>query len=80
MSALFCDSWEIKSDYIWDPQLDAKFIEIFGYDLRKHLMDLDECLDTSGYAETIAYKKGRTEGKGGKEVLMSCYLGTTTGR
>lgn len=33
-SALFCDSWEIRKDDLWDPGLWDVFEERFGYDLR----------------------------------------------
>jgi hypothetical protein len=48
-SALFCDSWEINSKEIWDPELDDKFLAIFGYNLKEHLDDLENNPETLRY-------------------------------
>lgn len=33
-SALFCDSWEVDSKYLWTTDFDKKFSEKFGYDVK----------------------------------------------
>ena len=33
-SALFCDSWEVETHYLWTPGFDSLFTERYGYDIR----------------------------------------------
>ena len=33
-SALFCDSWEVDSKYLWTTDFDRKFYDKFGYDVK----------------------------------------------
>lgn len=32
-SALFCDSWEVRTDYIWTPGFEKMFEDKYGYDI-----------------------------------------------
>ncbi len=34
ISALFCDSWEVDSKYLWTTDFDKKFYDKFGYDVK----------------------------------------------
>lgn len=40
-SALFCDSWEVTPEKLWTDGFDLKFLEIFGYDLKPFMTEID---------------------------------------
>lgn len=41
-SAFFCDSWEVRTDYIWTPGFELLFEEKFGYDILPFMADIYE--------------------------------------
>ena len=41
-SALFCDSWEVRTDYIWTDGFEKIFMEKFGYDILPYMAEIYE--------------------------------------
>jgi len=53
-SALFCDSWEVHTKYIWTPGFEKKFEERFGYDIRPFM---DRIYDQNNAGPRYDYMK-----------------------
>ncbi len=41
-SALFCDSWEVRTDYIWTDGFEKIFMEKYGYDILPYMAEIYE--------------------------------------
>lgn len=40
-SALLCDSWEVAAENLWTDGFDRKFMEVFGYDIKNFMPEID---------------------------------------
>ena len=48
-TCLFCDSWEINTENMWDSSLYEIFYNKYGYDIREFIDVLDNLKTTVGY-------------------------------